>query len=272
MRLGTGAPRRALASALVLGVSISVGVGCRTHGTATASFVEGRRIVDLTHALNELGPFWPGTGYFAFRSEVIADFETHGVYSRVYSTPEHLGTHVDAPVHFEKGEMSLDEIPVERLFGPGIVIDISERVRRDADATLSLDDVAAFESAHGRVPAGAIVFLRTGWEERWDDPARYRNADAAGVMHFPGYSASAADFLARQRGVSALGIDTLSVDPGGSREYEAHHAGNRLGLYFIENAARLGELPSRGFDVIVAPIKIEGGSGGQARLFALLPR
>lgn len=246
-------------------------LSCRAPERAT-SVVEGRRIVDLTYPLNERGPFWPGTGYFPFRAEVIADFETHGVFSRAYSTPEHLGTHVDAPVHFEKGEASLDAIPVERLFGPGIVFDISDRARLDPDATLGIDDVTAFEIAHGRVPEGAIVFLRTGWSDRWDEPERYRNADASGVMHFPGYSASAVDFLARQRRVSALGIDTLSVDPGVSSEYGAHHAGNRLGLYFVENAARLAELPPRGFEVIVAPIKIEGGSGGQARIFALVPR
>ncbi len=262
---------RSLRLAAALFSAAALTISCRSSRPA-GGILEGRTVVDLTHALNERGPHWPGGGYFPFRAEVIAEIDSHGVYSRVYSTPEHLGTHVDAPNHFEKDRPSLDQIPVERLFGPGVVIDIEDKVRSDADATLSIADVEAFERANGRIPAGAIVLLRTGWSARWNDPAAYRNEDASGVMHFPGYSAAAADLLARRRSVSALGIDTLSVDPGISRGYEAHHAGNRLGVYFIENVAGLGALPPSGFDVIVAPMKIEGGSGGQARVFAVLSK
>jgi len=259
MRLRAALPILALALA-----------SCRSAGSGGEGPLGARRVLDLTYSLNERGPYWPGGGYFPFTTEPLASIETHGVFSQSYRTPEHLGTHVDAPAHFEKGEWTIDRIPVERFFGPGVVIDMTERARADADATLGIDDVLAFEAAHGRVPEGAIVFLRTGWGRRWDDVAAYRNADASGAMHFPGYSAAAADFLARQRKVAALGIDTLSVDPGPSRDYGAHHAGNRQNVYFIENVARLEELPATGFGVIVAPIKIEGGSGGQARVFALL--
>lgn len=186
--------------------------------------------------------------------------------------PEHFGTHVDAPNHFERNQPAVDEIRPRDFFGPGVVIDITMQAEVDADYRASLKDVETWEQAHGKIPAGAIAFLRTGWGQHWNNPARYRNQDSTGRMHFPGFSVEAAKFLIEQRAVKALAIDTLSIDHGPSKDFAVHHVVNSAGRYAVENVAQLDKLPPRDFCVIVAPIKIETGSGGPARVFAILKR
>ena len=129
--------------------------------------------------------------------------------------------------------------------------------------------VEEWEKRHGKIPAGAIVLLRTGWASRWPDVQRYRNQDAQGKMHFPGFSAESVKFLL-DRKVSGLGCDTLSVDYGASTDYAVHHLGLGAGLYNLENLSDLSQVPEAGAFLIVAPIKLEGGSGGPVRVFALL--
>jgi kynurenine formamidase len=167
--------------------------------------------------------------------------------------------------------MTVDEIPVEKLFGPAVVIDVSAESAKDADYRLTEDRVGAWEQKHGRISRGAIVLLRTGWGTRWPDEARYRGDDAHGVMHFPGFSVESAKLL-MERGVSGLGIDTMSIDYGASKNYEVHRTALPAGLYQLENLANLGELPETGAFLVVAPIKLEGGSGGPCRVFAILPQ
>jgi kynurenine formamidase len=230
------------------------------------------RIVDLTYSFNSQTPFWPGEQYSPFKLETIATLEQNGVYSKALSLPEHLGTHIDAPNHFEKQPISTDKIAVSELFATGVVIDFSSQAELHADATLSLADVRAWEAQHGPVPEGAVVFLHTGWGRFWTNYVRYKNQDAQGRLHFPGFSAEAAGYLIHDRKAKGLGIDTLSFDPGNSREFPVHHIVNAAGKYGLENVAALAELPPTGFQVIVAPMKIEDGTGGPTRLFALVPR
>ena len=116
-----------------------------------------------------------------------------------------------------------------------------------------------------------MVLLYTGWGSRWPDQARVRNMDAKGVMHFPGYSVEAAKLLI-ERGARALGIDTMSIDYGPSQNFEVHRIDLPAGLFNLENVASLDRLPESGAFLIVAPIKLEGGSGGAVRIFALLPQ
>jgi kynurenine formamidase len=118
----------------------------------------------------------------------------------------------------------------------------------------------------------SLVLLRTGWARFWGQPVRYYNRDAGNRVHFPGYSAEAAAWLVEQRRVRGIGIDTLSIDHGISRDFPVHHVINRHGRYGLENLAQLDRLPPRGFYVAVAPMKIETGTGGPARVFAILPR
>jgi kynurenine formamidase len=229
------------------------------------------RVVDLTWTLNQQNAFWPGENYKPFELKTIATLEKDGVLSKAFSMPEHLGTHLDAPNHFEANRPSVDKISPRDLFAPGVMIDLSGPASMDADVRLTSQHIARWEREHGQIPPGAVVLLNTGWGRFWDNVPRYQNRDVQGRMHFPGYSAEAAEFLAQQRQVKGIGIDTLSIDYALSRDFAVHHIINRAGKYGLENVAGLDQLPPRGFWLIIAPIKIETGSGGPARIFAIVP-
>lgn len=236
------------------------------------SISEGKtKVIDLTYPLNSKNAYWPGESYNSFKHEVLASMEKDGVYSARYSTPEHLGTHIDAPIHFEPNQPTVDKIPLEDLVGPAVVIDVSKRTVANPDYRLTVDDITDWESHHGTIPQGTIVLLHTGWGKRWEDYERYKNQDKNGVLHFPGFSRESALFLADNRKVKALGIDTMSVDYGPSQDFPTHHIFNSRGRWLLENLANLDKLPPTGATLLVAPIKIEGGSGGQARVWAFIP-
>jgi kynurenine formamidase len=184
--------------------------------------------------------------------------------------PEHFGTHIDAPAHFAAGTWTVDQIPPERLVTPLVVIDVREKVKNDPDYCLAVDDIAKWEQAHGQIPLGAVVMAKTGWSSRWNSVKDYRNADPKGIMHFPGYSEDAAKFLVEGRQTLALGIDTLSVDYGPSKNFEVHRYTLAHSLYHLENVANLDLVPETGATVVVAPMKLEGGSGGPVRILALV--
>lgn len=226
------------------------------------------RILDLSYAICENFPGWPGDAR-TFEARINARAEEAGYFSRSFWMLEHFGTHMDAPIHFPPGKTSVDKIPLARLFGPAVVLDVARQVKQDSDYRVAPADVRAWEEHHGRIPAGAIVLARTGWAQRSRDADRYRNQDNGGVMHFPGFSLEAVAMLL-VRGVSGLGIDTLSVDYGPSKEFEVHRLSHGAGLYHLENLADLSALPEKGAFLVVAPIKLEGGSGGAVRVFALL--
>lgn len=228
------------------------------------------RVVDLAHALNPQNPYWPGPGYGPFKYEIFATLEKDGVLSGRFALAEHTGTHLDAPNHFATGQISVDKLSAQQLFVPAVVIDVKSKSAENADYLLSPTDITAWEQAHIRIPQNAVVMLYTGWDERWTDFDKYKNADKAGTLHFPGYSAEAAKLLVEDRNVAGLGIDTLSVDYGMSKDYVVHHISHGKGKYHLENVANLGSLPATGASVIVAPIKIENGTGGPARIFALV--
>ena len=241
------------------------------EATSLDDLFSGRaKVVDLTYTINDKTPFWPGPKYEPFRLKTIATLEKDGVLSKVFSMPEHLGTHIDAPNHFAKKQPSVDQIRTADLFAPGVMIDITTKCEQNADTMLTLADIRAWEKKHGPIPAGAIVFLKTGWARHWRNVARFQNRDVRGKLHFPGFSPESARFLIGRRKVKAIGIDTLSIDRGLSSDFQVHHIVNGAGRYALENVANLKLLPARGFYVIVAPIKIETGSGGPARIFAVL--
>jgi kynurenine formamidase len=234
--------------------------------------VTGRaKLVDLTYVLNDHSPYWPGENYQPFKLVTIATLERDGVLSKAVSFPEHLGTHLDAPNHFEANRPSVDQIKPEQLFAPGVVIDIAMQAEANADYALTHEDVTAWEAEHGAIPDGAVVLIHTGWGRFWTNYDRYKNQDVRGGLHFPGCSKAAAEFLVTERMVRGLGIDTLSIDPGVSKTFDVHHVLNGAGRYALENVAHLDELPAKGFYLVVAPIKIEDGTGGPARIFAIAP-
>lgn len=225
-------------------------------------------VVDLSYAINDKMVPWPGDAK-AFEAQVNATVEKNGYFTRSFWMLEHYGTHIDAPAHFPPGTATVDRIAPEKLFGPAVVFDVTKDADRDPDYQLSAKDVARWEENHGKIPEGAIAILRTGWSKRWPDVTRYRNQAANGKMHFPGFSMEAAKILL-DRKVSGLGCDTLSIDPGNSADFPVHHLVLGAGAYQLENLADLSGLPESGTFLIAAPIKLEGGSGGAVRVFALV--
>lgn len=227
------------------------------------------RVLDLSYSINDKLVPWPGDEKW-FEAKVNASIEKNGYFTRSFWMLEHYGTHLDAPAHFAPGKATVEQIPAKQLFGPAAVIDVRAEGGKDADYQLAAARVEDWEKRHGRIAAGAIVLLRTGWAASWPDARKYRNQDSKGRMHFPGFSVEAAKLLV-QREVSGLGCDTMSVDHGASQDFAVHHLTLGSGLYHLENLADLSALPESGAFLVVAPIKLEGGSGGPVRVFALLP-
>jgi kynurenine formamidase len=231
---------------------------------------DGRtKVVDMTYALNSKNPAWPGDEK-AFEAKINASPEKDGYFTRSVWMLEHYSTHMDAPAHFPPGKETVDQLPVQHFFGPAVVIDVRDESSKNPDYRLAVTRIEKWEAQHGRIQPGSIIVLRTGWSSRWPDQARYRNMDAKGVMHFPGYSVASAKFL-MERGAVGLGIDTLSIDYGASKDFEVHRVDLPAELFNLENLANADQLPEFGAFLIAAPIKLEGGSGGAVRVFALLP-
>ena len=226
------------------------------------------RVIDLSYAISDKMVPWPGDAK-GFEATVNATVEKNGYFTRSFWMLEHYGTHMDAPAHFPPGTTTIDKIAAERFFAPAVVVDVRKEAERDPDYQLTVKRLEAWEEKHGKIPAGAIVVLKTGWASRWPDVVRYRNQDVNGKMHFPGFSVEAAKLLL-ERKVSGLGCDTLSFDPGNSEDFPVHHLVLGAGVYQLENLADLGELPEAGAFLIAAPIKLEGGSGGAVRVFGLV--
>jgi len=226
-----------------------------------------RTVIDLTHTLDNRSPNWEGTDESPFQATELGNLERDGYYSRLFTTQEHYGTHLDAPAHFCATGWTVEQIPAERLVRPLVVIDVREC---DADYEVGRHDVLAWERTYGSVPLGAIVCARTGWERRWGSPKEYRHEQPDGLTHYPGFSLEAAQFLVNNRGLVGLGIDTMSVEKGATTTYPVHYFTSSQNIYHLENLANLGSVPEAGAVVVVAPIKLENGSGGPARVLALV--
>lgn len=239
---------------------------------------EQARVVDLTHAFGADTIVWPTEQNF--RLVVQHAEETAGGYyyaSNRIEMPEHGGTHIDAPIHFSKDGQTLDHIPIERLMGPAIHIDVTASCAKDRDYRVAIHDFEQWEAEHGRIPDRAIVLLDTGYSHFWPVRKDYLGTELRGLegvqaLHFPGLHPEAAVWLVRERQVKAVGIDTASIDYGQSTTFETHGALLTHNVPVFENLAGLHALPDRGFDAIALPMKIAGGTGGPLRIIAVLPR
>ena len=242
----------------------------------TAAFPPGE-IVDLSHAYDSTTIFWPTAD--AFRLDKVADGITPGGYyyaaNNVF-TSEHGGTHIDAPVHFAQGKETVDRIPVERLVGPAVVVDVTAAAERDPDYQVTVADIEQAEARDGAIPANSMLLIRTGFASRWPDAGRYlgtaeRGADAVARLHFPGLHPNAARWLVANRQLDAIGIDTASIDYGQSTQYLSHRVLYERGVPAFENLTGLDRLPARGATIVALPMKIGGGSGAPLRAIAILP-
>ena len=235
------------------------------------------RIIDLSHALGTKTLFWP-TSPSKFALEKLAFGKTATGYfyaANAFCTPEHGGTHLDAPIHFSENGRTTEKIPLEQLVAPAVVIDIAGRAAANRDYRASIDDVRQFEKQHGTIVEGTIVLLRTGWSRHWPSAKAYLGDDTPGDasrLSFPSYGVDAAKLLVDDRGVAALGIDTASIDYGRSTDFSVHRVAAARNVPGLENLTNLDQLPARGATVIALPTKIEGGSGGPLRAIALVPK
>jgi kynurenine formamidase len=232
--------------------------------------------VDLTHAFSADAVYWPTAR--EFQLDTVAWGPTPGGWFYAafdFSAAEHGGTHLDAPIHFAEGRQAADEIPLERLIAPAVVVDVRDRVGPDDQVTV--EDLQRWEASHGRIPDGSILLLWTGWGARYGDPVAYlgtarRGAEAVAELHFPGLHPNAARWLVGERRVSAVGIDTASLDHGQSTTFETHVTLYSQDIPGFENVANLDAIPATGAHVFALPMKIAGGSGGPLRIVAWVPR
>ena len=245
-------------------------------GVASVFDGSGGSWIDLTHAFSEESVFWP-TDTLGFVHEELAYGPTEGGWfysSYRYSGAEHGGTHLDAPIHFAEGRQASDEIPLSNLIGAAAVVDVSDRA--SADYLVSVEDLTEWEARHGRIPQGAILLVRTGWDARYGDRAAYLGTELTGPeavaeLHFPGLAPEAARWLVENRSIDAFGIDTPSIDYGQSADFRSHVILYEENVPGFENVAHLDRLPPTGGFVVALPMKIEGGSGGPLRIVAYVP-
>lgn len=239
------------------------------HGAGPVRSFSFRHVVDLTHPLSPDFPVFPA--FEPMQVRATRTMERDGFFAQRWEVGEHTGTHMDAPAHFATGEhiRTIDQIPAEQLVVPLAVIDVKDRADKDPDTVLTVDDILAYERRHGRIPEGAALCMYTGWETRAGSAQQFLNPDNSGVMHFPGLSPEAAAFLAAERNVAGVGVDTISLDFGPSTDFRAHFEILSRNKWGLECLARLADVPPAGAMLFVGAPKVAGGSGGPTRVLAL---
>lgn len=246
------------------------GSGSQTKPAVNSALNEPRsfsRVIDLSHTLTPRFPTYTGQPHF--RMESIASLKRDGYEMNRWVLNEHTCTHVDAPSHFFEGGLDLSKLAVQDLVVPLVVVDIRKKAREDADAMLTIKDLQNWEAQHGNIPSGACVAMLSGWDAFAQSDA-FRNSDSQGTMHFPGFHGETADFLLRERQVSGIGVDTLSLDQGKSKDFLVHRTWLPANRWGIECMANLGQIPASGATLVVGVPKVAGASGGPARLVALV--
>jgi kynurenine formamidase len=255
---------------------------CTTLAAADPSSIKGsndlyillasKRFVDLTHTFGPTTPHWKGFGEETVKS--LYTIKKDGFHVQQFTHVGQWGTHIDPPAHFHEGLRTVDQIPVQEMVLPLVVIDVHSKVAMNPDYTLTLEDVRAWEAKHGRIPQHAFVAMRTDWSKRWPDQDAMQNRDPAGVAHYPGWSKPVLKLLYEDRGITASGHETTDTDPGLATTKDDYSLESYiLGLnhYQIEMLANLDQVPEAGALVIVMWPKQEGGTGFPARVIAIAP-
>jgi kynurenine formamidase len=257
-------------------IAIAVAVCClliTSCSTKPPEFPSGEWI-DLSHDFSENTLYWVTAEPFK-RTTVAEGVTDLGFYYSAYnySAAEHGGTHIDAPVHFAEGKKTVDKLEPNELIAPGVKIDVSAKAAAALDYQVTIDDIKAWESEHGKIPEWSIILLHTGFSSRWPNAKEYlgtdqKGPDAVRELHFPGLHPDAAKWLVENRKFKAIGIDTASIDHGQSSTFGSHVALMTNNIPAFENVANLDMLPATGFYVIALPMKIKGGSGAPLRIIA----
>ena len=245
--------------------AVGAAVAAAAPGVASASRLPEKRLQDLTHVFREGFPVFAGPEP---TREDLFTFATAGFYSQFWTFAEHSGTHIDAPGHFVPTGRRTPQITPAELIAPMVVVDITAKAAANPDATVTVDDLRNFERGNGRIPRGALVAMNSGWAAKIGNELAYKGGPAFPNYHFPGFSAEAVQWLLAERGITALGVDTLSLDPGNSTTFPVHYMLLGSDRYGIENLANLDKVPPRGATAIVGVVPWEEGSGGPARVLA----
>ncbi len=235
------------------------------------------KIIDLSHDYSKETIYWVTAKQFDMDT-VFAGHTEQGFYytANNFSTAEHGGTHIDAPIHFVENGLTVDQVPLESLIGQAIKINIAEKALANRDYLISIEDLKSWElKAEMTIPSGSIVLLETGYSKYYPDHIKYMGTDQRGpkaveLLHFPGLSEEAAHWLTEKRSIKAIGIDTPSIDFGQSKLFKAHVVLLSNNIPAFENLTNLHQLPSNYFQVIALPMKIKGGSGAPLRAIALI--
>jgi len=266
--------RRRLLAAVALALAPSA-LAAALSGCSTSLLMPSGRWVDLSWDYSDETLYWPTEGKFELQKLAAGMTDSgYGYDSDRFCSAANGGTHVDAPLRFAPGKHSVDQIPVEQLMGPAVVIDVSRRALADRDYQVTVQDLTDWEIDFGRMPRGAIVLLRTGYGQFWPDAGKYlgtvrTSQEGVAELHFPGLHPTAAQWLAN-REIGAVGIDTAGIDYGQSRFFDSHRVLAASDIPVLENVAHLERLPLEGAWVVALPMKIKGGSGGPVRIAALV--
>jgi len=233
--------------------------------------------IDLSYDFSEKTLYWPTANGFKLNT-AFNGVTPGGFYYEAYNycAAEHGGTHLDAPSHFAKGKWSTDQIPLDRLTGEAVVIDVSSNALKNADYLITIADIEAWEKTNGKLPDDIIILFRTGYGSFYPDAKKYlgtdeRGAEAVAKLHFPGIDPTVAEWLVKNRKIKGVGLDVASVDYGQSKDFKTHQIFYEQNIPGFENVANLDKLPVKGAFVIALPMKIKGGSGGPLRIVAVVP-
>ncbi|MEX0299258.1 MAG: cyclase family protein [Kordiimonas sp.] len=251
-------------------------LGLSGHLQANPIDLSSANLVDLSHTYSADTLYWPTSPSEFEHKELSYGRTEEGFFYSAYSlcTPEHGGTHLDAPIHFFEGRQTVDEIPLKNLILPMVVIDVSKQSAQDRNYRLTLEDIERFEADHGQIPNGSAILLRTDWDRYWPDAMGYLGDDEPGDasnLSFPSFGAEATEFLVKQRNTKLIGLDTASIDYGKSTEFPVHQIVAEANISALENLTNLKELPPTGAYIIALPMKVGGGSGAPVRVAAILP-
>ncbi|HWP26447.1 MAG TPA: cyclase family protein [Xanthobacteraceae bacterium] len=246
----------------------AAGFAATAVSTAEAAPRQFRRVVDLTHTMSREFPTYFGEP--GIEMEKKFDFKKDGFNLNLWKLNEHAGTHMDAPIHFTENGATVDRLAPEALVVPLVVINVAARAEENMDYLLSREDLRDWERKHGRLPPNCCVAMYSGWARHVDSPEKYTGKDANGVLHFPGFSPLAAEWLIKERKVAGIAVDTLSLDNGPSKDFQTHKLWLSTGRWGLENVANLDKVPAAGATLVVGLAKVKDATGGPTRLLALI--
>jgi len=243
----------------------------------TIQQISNSKFIDLSHDFSNQTVYWVTSKEFKLDTVFAGETDKGYYYSaNNITSAEHGGTHIDAPIHFSKHGQSVDEIPLENLIGNALKIDVSLKALNNPDYQISIEDITKWETSENtQIPDGSIILLQTGYSKYYPDKIKYLGTDERGdaavkLLHFPGLSVEAAQWLVENRNIHAIGIDTPSIDYGQSEYFKSHVVLLSKNIPVFENLTNLELLPPKAFEIIALPMKIKGGSGAPLRIIAIL--